>query len=567
MPDLSSVHCCPTISDADTDILRRIDRYLLRANDHIEDTNEAELIAAAALSKTYSVLLSRGAVTSGVVVDMICGTENVLCSTMRQKYMRDQLMTLHNGVALDQQAFAEMVSSIWAHLCDLNYPAFVAKLSTTNEVRPSNPEVRSANSHAAPAASNNDAGISSAGRPGLKENRIDKNRRDDTEDKRSNKWHDFEKGPNKRPHIDYESDEGRENSGVGQYQLPCIEDASECIGKDPNISNLVRRIESHDRYICARCYTKFDSLTEKHQHGTKCEKQCVLSDCMQSPPHGSDSSSIRAIKHKEAEGCPPRKGKASQIWRYIYAMCHPDSEAVPDPVIIRGDTKAHIAPAATLGPFVRRQCRSRLQESEEVRPMLQDSRNRIALLEERLERARVESDAVLKIERAQFTLQTTQSDCKIKTLQGLLRLCRGYVPPGELRRQVDEACPLLPTTTTNPALMQHAADNIVPQVCPNTPQPTLYSTTTSLWHEPRIPEQHMFGPPTQFRVGRIAQTENQLRDKSHSMPLNTSGTTTEQIDGTNNISAEELADFFSGPSASDMGIFNNFTGGMNDQVW
>lgn len=199
--------------------------------------------------------------------------------------------------------------------------------------------------------------------------------------------------------------------------------------------------------------------------------------------------------------------------------------------------------------------------------MLQDSRSRIILLEEQLVRARGESDAILNIERAEFTLQTTKSDLKIKSLQDLLRLCREYVPSEELRRQIDEACPLPPATTTDPPLMQKAADTIVPQVYPNTPQPTVYSTTTSLRHEPRVSEQHMFGPPIQSQVGRIAQAGDLLRDKSHSMPLNASGFAMEQIDGTNNISAEEFAHFFSGPGSSNMDIFNDFAGGMNDEVW
>ncbi|CAK1358343.1 unnamed protein product [Cercospora beticola] len=235
-------------------------------------------------------------------------------------------------------------------------------------------------------------------------------------------------------------------------QLSCIVSSQGCHGKDTYLSGMLRGIESHEIYICGRCYEMFPNESQRRDHkDEECERQCVLSECDQSQLSNSDSDSVIAIKHKYSAGhCRSRgKDRQSQRWRYIYALCNPDCKNVPESAIVHDVKTPHNGIiTATSRPVLRRDAYPPLQEREEARQLLQEAQTalvetqaRVSALTEQVERVRKESNADRLAERAEYILGRERAANTIDTLQGLLRLCREHVTSEELRNWIDDKCP------------------------------------------------------------------------------------------------------------------------------
>ncbi|WPB02957.1 uncharacterized protein RHO25_007593 [Cercospora beticola] len=242
-----------------------------------------------------------------------------------------------------------------------------------------------------------------------------------------------------------------QTSGEPSPRLPCIIWNQGCHGKDTHLSDMLRKIESHEIYICGRCYEMFPNKFQRRDHkDDECERQCVLSECDQSQLSSSDSDSIIAIKHKRDKNCRSRgKDRPIQRWRYIYALCNPDCNNVPESTVVHDFKTPHNGIiTATSRPVLRRDACPPLQEREEARQLLREaqtalveSQARVNALTEQVERVRKESNADRLAERAEYILERERAANTIDTLQGLLRLCREHVTSEELRNWIDDKCP------------------------------------------------------------------------------------------------------------------------------
>ncbi|KAF7187503.1 hypothetical protein HII31_11127 [Pseudocercospora fuligena] len=198
-------------------------------------------------------------------------------------------------------------------------------------------------------------------------------------------------------------------------QLPCIFHQA-CCGKDAYISDLLRKLDTHAskpehgaRFICGDCYEPFASIVQKSSHN--CVKHCVFPDCPDAPRITDNrASSVQSLRHMKGSQCPANKGRNRQRWRYIYALCRPQCDAVPEPHITFG---VGAVEHAAHGTMQNRPSRQNLQYTTSQR-----------LVEcERLLLDAQRDNGKLEKENAQLRTDRDLVEDKNRQLRGMLKMC------------------------------------------------------------------------------------------------------------------------------------------------